>query len=244
MEIDERDRQREKEELEAIRRQLIEEGHPDPEAEMARVSLVALFCLAGSQNFILSKCLLKKKVFMNLFLTVYRASEYRKMPSILNTCFLQIERERDEHLMPRLHEQPEEEEIEEIEEEPQQQQQSMSQDEEDQGQQAAEITQYHQQQNGIRSQQRDNSQRGGDVGSQPVVAHYASSQDSPSDNDSPGMAMMASEDSQSQSQSYQGIGPSQEDHRDANLSFSDLKLGEKAVFFPAPWNILFLSNYG
>ena len=38
MEADERDRQREREEMEEIRRRLMEEGHPDPEAEMARVS--------------------------------------------------------------------------------------------------------------------------------------------------------------------------------------------------------------
>lgn len=38
-EADARDRQREKEELEDIRRQLMEEGHPDPEAELAKVTL-------------------------------------------------------------------------------------------------------------------------------------------------------------------------------------------------------------
>ena len=37
MEADARDRAREKEELDEIRRQLLEEGHPDPEAEMAKV---------------------------------------------------------------------------------------------------------------------------------------------------------------------------------------------------------------
>jgi len=42
MEADERDRQREKEELEEIRKKLEEEGHPDIEAEMARVSMVML----------------------------------------------------------------------------------------------------------------------------------------------------------------------------------------------------------
>lgn len=39
IELDERDRLREKEEIEEIRKRLMEEGHPDPEAEMARVSL-------------------------------------------------------------------------------------------------------------------------------------------------------------------------------------------------------------
>ena len=38
MENDERDRQREKEELDAIRRQLIEEGHPNLQEELDRVS--------------------------------------------------------------------------------------------------------------------------------------------------------------------------------------------------------------
>ena len=41
MEADERDRQREKEELEEIRKKLEEEGHPDIEAEMARVSMAS-----------------------------------------------------------------------------------------------------------------------------------------------------------------------------------------------------------
>ena len=40
MEADERDRQREREEMEEIRRRLMEEGHPDPEAEMARVGII------------------------------------------------------------------------------------------------------------------------------------------------------------------------------------------------------------
>jgi len=37
METDERDRQKEREELEEIRKKLLEDGHPDPEAEMERV---------------------------------------------------------------------------------------------------------------------------------------------------------------------------------------------------------------
>lgn len=36
-EVDDRDRQREREELDDIRRRLLEEGHPDPEAEIAKV---------------------------------------------------------------------------------------------------------------------------------------------------------------------------------------------------------------
>lgn len=39
-EADARDRQREKEELEEIRRKLMDEGHPDPEAELAKVSVI------------------------------------------------------------------------------------------------------------------------------------------------------------------------------------------------------------
>ena len=39
-EADSRDRAKEKEELEDIRRKLLEEGHPDPEGEMAKVSLL------------------------------------------------------------------------------------------------------------------------------------------------------------------------------------------------------------
>lgn len=43
-ELDERDRKREKEELEEIRQRLLAEGHPDPDAELQRVSHhVALF---------------------------------------------------------------------------------------------------------------------------------------------------------------------------------------------------------
>lgn len=37
MEADERDRKREKEELEEIRQRLLAEGHPDPDAELQRV---------------------------------------------------------------------------------------------------------------------------------------------------------------------------------------------------------------
>lgn len=36
-EADARDRQREKEELEEIKRKLLDEGHPDPEAELMKV---------------------------------------------------------------------------------------------------------------------------------------------------------------------------------------------------------------
>lgn len=39
IELDERDRKREKEELEEIRQRLLAEGHPDPDAELRRVSL-------------------------------------------------------------------------------------------------------------------------------------------------------------------------------------------------------------
>lgn len=39
MEADERDRKREKEELEEIRQRLLAEGHPDPDAELQRVRL-------------------------------------------------------------------------------------------------------------------------------------------------------------------------------------------------------------
>lgn len=38
-EADMRDRQREKEELEELKRKLLDQGHPDPEAELARVSI-------------------------------------------------------------------------------------------------------------------------------------------------------------------------------------------------------------
>jgi len=40
METDERDRQKEREELEDIRKKLLEDGHPDPEAEMERVNIL------------------------------------------------------------------------------------------------------------------------------------------------------------------------------------------------------------
>lgn len=41
MEADERDRKREKEELEEIRQRLLDEGHPNPDAELRRVCLAA-----------------------------------------------------------------------------------------------------------------------------------------------------------------------------------------------------------
>ena len=37
-EADARDRQREKEEIDELKRKLLDQGHPDPEAELARVS--------------------------------------------------------------------------------------------------------------------------------------------------------------------------------------------------------------
>ena len=40
MDMDERDRQREKEEIAEIRRRLLEEGDPDIEQHIARVSIV------------------------------------------------------------------------------------------------------------------------------------------------------------------------------------------------------------
>lgn len=42
IELDERDRKREKEELEEIRQRLLAEGHPDPDAELRRVSFPVL----------------------------------------------------------------------------------------------------------------------------------------------------------------------------------------------------------
>ena len=42
-EADARDRQREKEELEEIKRKLMEDGHPDPEAELEKVSIMKDF---------------------------------------------------------------------------------------------------------------------------------------------------------------------------------------------------------
>lgn len=39
IEADERDRKREKEELEEIRQRLLDEGHPNPDAELRRVRL-------------------------------------------------------------------------------------------------------------------------------------------------------------------------------------------------------------
>lgn len=42
MEADERDRKREKEELEEIRQRLLNEGHPNPDAELRRVCLSTL----------------------------------------------------------------------------------------------------------------------------------------------------------------------------------------------------------
>lgn len=44
MEADERDRKREKEELEEIRQRLLDEGHPDPDAELRRVRLPRRIC--------------------------------------------------------------------------------------------------------------------------------------------------------------------------------------------------------
>lgn len=44
IEADERDRKREKEELEEIRQRLLDEGHPDPDAELRRVRLSEGIC--------------------------------------------------------------------------------------------------------------------------------------------------------------------------------------------------------
>lgn len=48
MEADERDRKREKEELEEIRQRLLDEGHPDPDAELRRVRLSIIFIMCVS----------------------------------------------------------------------------------------------------------------------------------------------------------------------------------------------------
>lgn len=51
MEADERDRKREKEELEEIRQRLLDEGHPNPDAELRRVRLSKMtvcVCLCAS----------------------------------------------------------------------------------------------------------------------------------------------------------------------------------------------------
>lgn len=45
MEADERDRKREKEELEEIRQRLLDEGHPNPDAELRRVCLHMKRCM-------------------------------------------------------------------------------------------------------------------------------------------------------------------------------------------------------
>ena len=58
MEADARDRQREKEEIEDIKRKLIEEGHPDLDNELARVRgnlLVSTLKISGYQIFLLIK---------------------------------------------------------------------------------------------------------------------------------------------------------------------------------------------
>lgn len=58
MELDERDRKREKEELEEIRQRLLAEGHPDPDAELRRVSprldcsRVTLFCFVNTLYYL------------------------------------------------------------------------------------------------------------------------------------------------------------------------------------------------
>ena len=49
-EADARDRQREKEELDEIKRRLMEEGHPDPEAELAKVLYCFLLSNVGSSQ--------------------------------------------------------------------------------------------------------------------------------------------------------------------------------------------------
>lgn len=49
MEADERDRKREKEELEEIRQRLLDEGHPDPDAELRRVSVCGTLCLSEAR---------------------------------------------------------------------------------------------------------------------------------------------------------------------------------------------------
>jgi len=51
METDERDRQKEREELEDIRKKLLEDGHPDPEAEMERVRCITCVILFISDYY-------------------------------------------------------------------------------------------------------------------------------------------------------------------------------------------------
>lgn len=51
VDVDERDRKREKEELEEIRQRLLDEGHPDPDAELRRVPLSLCFTVEGAGGF-------------------------------------------------------------------------------------------------------------------------------------------------------------------------------------------------
>lgn len=70
--MDERDRKREKEELEEIRQRLLAEGHPDPEAEIRRVRERECVsdCVYASRSFTskisLSICLCCKRASIHL----------------------------------------------------------------------------------------------------------------------------------------------------------------------------------
>lgn len=67
MEADERDRKREKEELEEIRQRLLDEGHPDPDAELRRVRLsvtISITCMC------LRSCLPRASMLSVVFVKV------------------------------------------------------------------------------------------------------------------------------------------------------------------------------
>ena len=69
MEADERDRQREKEEIEDVRRRLLEEGHEDVDHEIAKVSYPLLFAtstLLFTNNYskLLANCCEKLNVIV------------------------------------------------------------------------------------------------------------------------------------------------------------------------------------
>lgn len=77
MEVDERDRKREKEELEEIRQRLLEEGHPNPDAELRRVclstslSVCVCVCLPTSAMSRLAVCCLGEGHFISLHLKTF-----------------------------------------------------------------------------------------------------------------------------------------------------------------------------
>lgn len=83
MEADERDRKREKEELEEIRQRLLDEGHPDPDAELRRVRLCRRIC-----GVCLPVCLCSEHAVCVVFVKVTLSSDSLCISGVQIHCLL------------------------------------------------------------------------------------------------------------------------------------------------------------